>query len=124
MLSTPCPWRPAADSCHMSVDDERGRAIRALPDAGSVVIDSAAARALRTRGTALTLGGVLGCAGGFVRGGAIHLIQRGVDGGQRAVAKAVANLDAAEIERLLESPDRSSAVGEVIVVQGDELVLF
>jgi glutamate 5-kinase len=96
---------------------ERERAIRAMPEAGSVVIDSRAAKALRTRGTPLTADGVLRNAGGFRAGDAIHVVQRGVDGGQRVVARGIAACSAAELEAL--APGSTS-----IVIGGDDIALL
>ena len=98
---------------------ERERAIRGLPDAGSVVIDARAARAIRTRGTPLTVDGVLRFAGAFAAGAAIYVVQRGVDGGQRVVAKGVAACSSDELGALLQGPSAPQ-----IVIRGEDLALF
>ena len=96
---------------------ERERAIRALPDAGSVVIDARAAKAIRTRGTPVTADGVLRFAGAFAAGAAVYVVQRGVDGGQRVVAKGVAACSAGELEAML----ATSPVPATVVIRGEDL---
>ena len=56
---------------------------------------------IRTRGTPVTADGVLRFAGAFAAGAAVYVVQRGVDGGQRVVAKGVAACSAGELEAML-----------------------
>ncbi len=101
---------------------EREQAIRAMPEAGSVVVDAATARALRTRGTALTTAGVMRSAGAFGPGEAIYVVQRGVDGGQRVCAKGIAAIAAAELDASRQAP--GAAGDPAIVIRGEDLALF
>ncbi len=100
----------------------------ALASSGIVVIDAGAARALRERGASLLPPGVIDVQGQFRAGDAVDVTCRD-DAGERAIAKGVAQYDAAEL-RLIRG--RSSHEIEAVlgypgadtVIHRDDLVLL
>jgi glutamate 5-kinase len=74
---------------------------------GTLFIDAAAAKALRKPGAALVLDGLLYTAGAFQAGDFVFVVVRGVDGGQRAIAKGHVRCDAQTLERARRTRDAS-----------------
>ncbi|HET9483393.1 MAG TPA: PUA domain-containing protein [Xanthomonadales bacterium] len=65
---------------------------------GTLFIDAGAAKLLRRPGAALVLQGLLYTAGDFRAGDFVYVIVRGVDGGQRAIAKGYVRCDARALD--------------------------
>jgi glutamate 5-kinase len=103
--------------------------LHALAASGTVFIDPGAGKALRDRGASLLPVGVLDCTDNVRAGDAVHVVVRGSDGGQRALAKGISQYDAAEIKRIA---GRASSELEALlgypgaetIVHRDDLVLL
>jgi glutamate 5-kinase len=65
---------------------------------GTLFIDAGAAKLLRKPGAALVLQGLLYTAGDFRAGDFVYVIVRGIDGGQRAIAKGHVRCDAQSLD--------------------------
>jgi hypothetical protein len=61
---------------------------------GFIVISAEAGRALRSRHAPVRAGDVLARSGAFHAGSRVHVVVRGVDGGQNAIATGVIDCDA------------------------------
>lgn len=72
----------------------------AQPNAqGTIVLCNSVGRARRKQPAAVSACSVIDCSGEFHAGDTVNVTFRGVDGGQFAIATAVANIDAAELRR-------------------------
>jgi glutamate 5-kinase len=100
----------------------------ALAASGSVVVDAGAARALRERGASLLPAGVIEVRGGFHAGDAVEVLNA-TDGAATAIAKGIAQYDAAELRRLLGRPTSEieallGYAGPECAIHRDDLVLL
>jgi hypothetical protein len=64
---------------------------------GFIVISAEAGRALRSRHAVVRVGNVLAHSGAFHAGSRVHVVVRGVDGGQNAIATGVIDCDAQDL---------------------------
>lgn len=69
-----------------------------LPN-GTIVLRNSVGRALRTRPAGICASAVVDCSGGFRVGDVVNITFRGADGGQFAIATAVADIDAEALRR-------------------------
>ncbi len=100
----------------------------ALAPNGSIVVDAGAARALRERGASLLPAGVIEVRGGFHAGDAVEVLH-GADGAATAIAKGIAQYDAAELRRLRGRPTSEieallGYAGPECAIHRDDLVLL
>jgi hypothetical protein len=61
---------------------------------GFIVISAEAGRTLRSRHAAVRVGDVLARSGAFHAGSLVHVVVRGIDGGQNMIATGVIDCDA------------------------------
>jgi glutamate 5-kinase len=71
--------------------------LEAAPAHGTIFVDPIAAAELRTQGTLALSRRIVDVACAFLPGEAVYVVLRGVDGGQRVVAKGIARCAAAEL---------------------------
>lgn len=100
----------------------------ALVPAGRVVVDDGASGALLERGASLLPAGVVDVAGEFRAGDLVEIVRRGADG-ERAIARGLAQYDAAELRRIRGRPSHAIEAllgypGAETVIHRDDLVLL
>ena len=72
---------------------------------GTIVLNNTAGRSLRRAAADVHARDVLACMGGFAAGDRVYVTFRAVDGGQYAIAAAVACCGEAELRRMLGSAE-------------------
>lgn len=100
----------------------------ALVSAGRVIVDDGASGALVQRGASLLPAGVIDAEGEFRAGDLVEIVRRGIDG-ERAIARGLAQYDAAELRRIRGHPSHSietllGYAGAETVIHRDDLVLL
>ena len=81
--------------------------LRNVPlEAGGIVVDAGAVRAMSEKGASLLPGGVVGAEGDFRRGDMVEVRVRDEHGGERSVARGVSQYSAVDIRRLARSHSR------------------
>ena len=103
--------------------------LRNVPlEAGGILVDAGAARAMGEKGASLLPGGVTGAEGDFRRGDMVEVRLRDEHGGERGIARGVSQYSAVDIRRIARSHSRDIEgilgynYGEN-VVHRDDLVL-
>lgn len=96
-------------------------------EAGGIIVDAGAARAMRDKGASLLPGGVLGADGDFRRGDVVE-VRIADDDSQRPVARGISQYSAADIRRIARrhSRDIQAALGYNYgenIIHRDDLVL-
>ena len=104
--------------------------LRNVPlEAGSILVDAGAARAMAEKGASLLPGGVAGAQGDFRRGDMIEVRLRDEQGNERGIARGVSQYSAVDIRRIARSHSRDIEgilgynYGEN-VIHRDDLVLL
>lgn len=92
----------------------------ALVSVGRVIVDDGASGALVQRGASLLPAGVIDAEGEFRAGDLVEVVRRGTDG-ERAIARGLAQYDAAELRRIRGHP--SHAIESVLGYPGAETVI-
>jgi len=73
---------------------------------GTIVLCNSAGRALRKKPAAVNTCYVIDCSGEFCAGDTVNVTFRGADGGQYAIATAIADIDAAALRRQISRGSR------------------
>ena len=81
--------------------------LRNVPlEAGGIVVDAGAVRAMSEKGASLLPGGVVGAEGDFRRGDMVEVRVRDEHGGERGIARGVSQYSAVDIRRIARSHSR------------------
>ncbi|TLY49463.1 MAG: hypothetical protein E6K53_13615 [Gammaproteobacteria bacterium] len=94
---------------------------------GTIVLRNDIGRALRKKLAAVRCVSVIDCCGEFRAGDTVNVTFRGIDGGQFAIAMAIAGIDAAALrERISLKPAQPSGDGcdDAIVIAEQDLKLL
>ena len=88
---------------------------------GTIILSNSIGRALRKQPASINASGVVDCCGEFRAGDLVNITFRGADGGQFAIATAVAAIDATTLRA---ARSGLASVADALVVERHDLKLL